>query len=191
MAMATGCLHGSVDQRRDTVSFFASISTTSADVYEVHVDHAVAGRDASLRLAAERNVGDKLAGVGIDDGSIVRIAVEREDLIRRCVIYDGVGIFGGLRLAQDLERLEVEHQDGALVPGRRETMSGLRNDRGAMRAVDASHLAEQLAVVGVDDHEAILPADVKAVARRVRNHVVPGTVTAERVPVRDLILCIG
>src|SRR5258708_22802180 len=28
-AMATGCLHGAVDQRRDTVAVFASISTTS------------------------------------------------------------------------------------------------------------------------------------------------------------------
>ena len=29
MAMATGCLHGAVDQRRATVAVFASISTTS------------------------------------------------------------------------------------------------------------------------------------------------------------------
>src|SRR5436190_19309336 len=28
-AMATGCLHGAVDQRRETVAAFASISTTS------------------------------------------------------------------------------------------------------------------------------------------------------------------
>ena len=29
MAIATGCLHGAVDQRRATVAVFASISTTS------------------------------------------------------------------------------------------------------------------------------------------------------------------
>jgi len=29
IAIATGCLHGAVDQRRRTVAFLASISTTS------------------------------------------------------------------------------------------------------------------------------------------------------------------
>jgi len=42
MAMATGCVHGAVDQRRATVAVFASIFNHLARVGEIRVHPAVA-----------------------------------------------------------------------------------------------------------------------------------------------------
>ena len=61
---ATGCLHGAVDQRRTTASFFASISTTSLLSVMFAYYHPVAGRRAILGLVAERDVRDDLPARG-------------------------------------------------------------------------------------------------------------------------------
>ena len=56
-----------------------------------------------------------------------------------------------------------------------------------MRAVDARDFAEELAVCLVDDHHAILPADEHTVLRRVGNDIVPASIAADGIGVRDSI----
>ena len=51
--------------------------------------------------------------------------------------------------------------------------------RGPVRALDAGDLAEQRAVVFVDHHHAILPADEQPVIRRIGHDVVPAAVAAQ------------
>ena len=103
----------------------------------------------------------------------MRVAIEREHAIRRRVVDDGVGIFGRRNPAERLERLQIEHHDRLVVAGGRESVAAAIGERRAVRAVDARHFAEQLAVILVDDHHAILPADEQAMIRRIGNDVVP------------------
>ena len=49
-----------------------------------------------------------------------------------------------------------------------------------MRAVDPGDLAEERAVVLVDHHHAILPADEQPMIRRIGHDVVPAAVAADR-----------
>ena len=86
-----------------------------AGVREVRVHLAVAGGDAVLRLAAQVDVRHQLSGRRIDDRRRVRVAVECEHAIRRRVVDDRVGILGRVDLAEGLERLQVEHDHGAVV----------------------------------------------------------------------------
>ena len=155
-------------------------------VSEVRVDLAVDRRRAVLGLPAERDVGHELP-CGIDHRRRVRIAVEGEYAIGRRVVDDRVGILRRRDAAERLVGLQIEHDDVAAVSRRRETVSGLRRDRGAVRAVDVLHLAEQLSVAGVDDHHAILPSDEHAMVRRIRDDVVPAALAAENPGVRNAI----
>ena len=123
----------------------------------------------------------------IDHRRRVRVAVEGEHAVRRGVVDDRVGILGGRNAAEHLERLQIEHDDRLVVARRRESVPGGRRDRRAVRAVDAGDFAEQLAVVLVDDHHAILPADEQTVIRRIGHDVVPAAVAAERVGLGDVI----
>ena len=75
-----------------------------ARVGEIRVHLAVAGRDAVFGFAAERNVRDQRAGLRIDDRRGVRVAIEREHAVRRAVVDDRVGVFGGRNPAEHLER---------------------------------------------------------------------------------------
>ena len=74
---------------------------------------------------------------------------------------------------------------GAVVARRREPATGSLDDRDAMRAVDASDLAEEFAVGHVDDHDTILPANEDAVLRGIGHDVVPASGSADRIRVRD------
>src|SRR6185295_12400346 len=56
---------------------------------------------------------------------------------------------------------------------------------GAVRALNAGHLAEQPAAVFIDDHHPILAADEQPMCRRVWHDVIPAAVTTEHVGVRD------
>ena len=117
----------------------------------------------------------------------MRIAIEREHAIGCGVVDDRVGVLSRVNASELLERLEIEHHDRLVVPGRREAVPALRRDRGAVRAVDAGHLAEQLAVVLIDNHHTILASDEHTVVRRIGNDVVPAALSAEDVGVRDAI----
>jgi len=61
------------------------------------------------------------------------------------------------------------------------------NDKGAVRAVDAANLSEQLSRVFVDDHHAVLAADEQPVIRGVGHHVVPAAIASDVVGVRNFI----
>ena len=64
-------------------------------------------------------------------------------------------------------------------------------DRGAVRAVDAADLAQQRAVVFVDNHHAILAGDEHAVIRWIGHDVVPTAVASEGVGVGDVVGRLG
>ena len=55
--------------------------------------------------------------------------------------------------------------------------------RGSVRALNAGDFAEQLAVVFIDDHHAILPRDKQTVIRWIGHDVIPAPVPAQRVAV--------
>ena len=56
-----------------------------------------------------------------------------------------------------------------------------------MRALDAHHLAEETAVVGIDDHHAIGPSDVHPVFVMRRDDVVPAAVPAKVIRMSDVV----
>jgi hypothetical protein len=59
--------------------------------------------------------------------------------------------------------------------------------RGSVRTVDASNLAEQRPAVFIDDHHAILPGDKQTVIGWIGHEVVPSPVPAQRVGVGDAV----
>src|SRR5258706_544641 len=117
MAMATGCLHGAVDQRLATAAVLASISTTSL----VSVRFAY-----TLPSPAEPPYSD-LPPSGIfvirvpASGSITveecasPLSVKCKDAVRCTVVDDCVGILGGRDPPEYLESLQIEHDHGLVV----------------------------------------------------------------------------
>ena len=111
-------------------------------------------------------------GLRIDHRRGVRVAIEREDAVRRAVVDDRVGVFGGRDPAEHLEGLQIEHDHRLVVARGGESVPGRRRQRGSVRALDAGDFAEQRPAVFVDHHHAILPADEQTVIRRIGHDVV-------------------
>jgi len=58
---------------------------------------------------------------------------------------------------------------------------------GSVRALDAGDFAEQSPAVLIDDHHAVLPRDKKTMIRRIRDYVIPTSVTAQSVGVGHVV----
>jgi len=158
-------------------------------VGDVGVDLAITGGDGVFRLAAECDVGDGLAGGGINDGGGSSVAVHGEDAVGGSVVDGGIGVFLGRGAADDFEGLEVEHGDGLVLRGRSEAVGG--RDGGAVGAVDVVDLADELAGVFIDNHKVGAAGDEDAVRRGVGNDVVPAAFAAEDAGVGDLVGAVG
>ena len=115
------------------------------------------------------------------------VTVECEHAVRCRIVNDRVGVLGGGDAAQHLKGGRVEHDDRAVVAGRREAVVRRLDERHAVGSVNVADLAEQLPVVLIHDHDAILPRNEHAVARRVRDDVVPAAFPAQDERVRDLV----
>ena len=118
----------------------------------------------------------------------MRITVEREHAVRHRVVDDRVGVLGGRDAAQHLQRGRVEHDDRAIVARGREAVVRRIHQRHAVSPVNIMDLAEQLPVVLVHDHDAILPRDEHAMPRRIRDNVVPAALASQDKRVRDRVL---
>src|SRR5689334_7439952 len=106
------------------------------------------------------------------------VAVEGEDLVRRRVVNDRIRILGGVHAPEHAEGLEIEHEDRAILTGGREPMIRFWRQGRAVRALDASHLAEQLSRLLIDHHDPILAPDEEAMCRGVRYDVIPRAVAS-------------
>ena len=185
MAMETGCLHGAVDQRRETVAVFASISTTSlmsvrfAYTLPSPADAPYSGLPPSGMLVIS------FPAARVDHRRGVGVAIQREDAIRRAVVDDRIGILGGRDAAESLEGFQIEHDHGLVVTRGGEAMTRGGRHRGSMRAVYAGDFAKQFPAVFIDDHHAILPGDKQTVIGRVGHDVVPTAVPTQGVGVAD------
>src|SRR5207248_6956121 len=102
--------------------------------------------------------------------------IQRKDAVRGLVEQNRVGILGGGNAAEDLETLQVEHQNGGVVAGCGETMAAAFGESGSVGAVEAGDLAEQLSRVFVDNHDAVLARDKQPVTGRIRDDIVPAAV---------------
>jgi len=109
MAIDTGCLHGAVGQRRETVAVLASISTTSLMSVRFAYHLAVARGYAVLRFPAQRKIGDQGSRARIDYGRGVRIAVQGEHPVRSAVVDNRIGVLRRRNPAERLVSLQVEH----------------------------------------------------------------------------------
>ena len=143
MAMATGCLHGAVDQRRDTVAVFASISTTSLVSVRFAYTLPSPAEAPYSGLPPSGMFVISVPGLRIDHRRGVRVAIQCEDAVRGAVVEDRIGIFGGRDPAQHFEGLQIEHDHGLVVTRGGESMPGGFRQGGSMRALDAGDFAEQ------------------------------------------------
>ncbi len=80
--------------------------------------------------------------------------------------------------ADGLERLEVEDDHRAAFAARGEAPVEVRHERRAVTPVQAGHLADGLAVLGVDDLHAVGARHVEAVRGWVYRGVIPATLAA-------------
>src|SRR6185437_3094466 len=104
---------------------------------EVDVHLAVSIAHAELGLCAQVYGADVPPTGSVKDARRLRITIEREDVLRRWIEQDAVGILGGPGFPQHGEGLEVEHHDRAVAPRSREAMARRKVECHAVCAVDA------------------------------------------------------
>src|SRR2546423_575640 len=84
-------------------------------VFDIDEDGAFAVGDGEFGAAAEVYGADDAAGLGVNDGGTVGIAVHDEDAFGGGIVKDGVGVLIGFGFAGDLEGLQIENDDFALA----------------------------------------------------------------------------
>lgn len=117
----------------------------------------------------------------------MRIAVEREQVRGDRIIENGVRVRSGFSALQHLERLQVEHEDGAVAAGSREPVSRGICECHPVGAVQPGDLCRHAPAVGVDDHDPVLTRDEQVVADGIECQVVPAAVSAQGVTVCHVI----
>src|SRR6185437_5841590 len=158
---------------------------------EIHVQPALPVADAEFRLGAEVDRADVLPARRIDDAGGLRVAVEREDVLRRRIVEYRVIIVRGVRATQDLEGPEVEHHDGTVASRCREAVARALGEGNAMRAVQSRDLLQHLAGSRVHHHHAVLPCNEQPVTDSVERQIVPAAITAECEGVLDMVARAG
>ena len=108
-------------------------------------------------------------------------------MLRGRIVDDGVGVFSRADLEQGFIGLGVEHHDGAVVAGSRESATDVRDDRCAMRAIDSPNFSDHPAVIHVDHRHPVLPCDEQPMIGRVGDHIVPTAFAADGVGVSDRV----
>ena len=125
-------------------------------VYQVDENFPLAIGREELGLAAQLDGGVGLAGLGVDvrrDGDHhAGIPAGHQDLAAGRVVDDPVGIVGGLDLAEHLEALQVENDDGAVLAVRDEAAAGAGNEGHAVVALLTGDIGNALARGGVQHH---------------------------------------
>src|SRR5215470_11204802 len=100
------------------------------------------------------------------------ITVKREDSIRNRVIDYGISILSSRNAAEDLECVEVEHDDRSILTRSGKTVTGMFNHRDPVRTIDACDFTEQLAIIFVHHHHTVLATDENPVVWGVGDDIV-------------------
>ena len=148
-------------------------------VFDVHEDVALAIADGELRLSFQRNRAHDFA-IAIEDRGVLAAAIEREYVLRRRIVEDGVGIVAGdLHFGDRRQIAEIEnrHRAGAAVAD--EAAAQIGRDGDAVHAFGLGDRADDFLMIEVHDLDAIAVRNVQPSCGAVDSEVIPAAVTSD------------
>src|SRR5262245_12765189 len=153
-------------------------------VVEIDEDLPFAIRHGELGTSAERDGADYFAarGVyyrrgGVGGGAC---AIERENVARRRIIKNRVRIPAGFRLADGLERFEIEDRHRRIPAVAGEAAIQPRRERDTMYAVGAGNLADDFVFVHINHYHLGRVRDVEPARRAIHREIIPAAGAADR-----------
>src|ERR1017187_7106419 len=141
-------------------------------VFQVDVDISSAVSDGEFRSPAQLDGPQHGATLGIDHGGGVGVSLLAKYPLRGRVVNYGVGVVVGLRLTDHLEGLQLENNYFSLGTVGDESPAQLARDGHSMILFQARDVADQAAIIGVDDFNLRATRQVNAPRRRVHRNIV-------------------
>src|ERR1700719_185336 len=141
-------------------------------VLDIDVDGALAVGDGELGPAIQVDGSHGIATLGVDYGRVVWVAIHGKDALRRRIVDDAIRILVGLRLTESLERLQIEDDDFSLRAVGDESAAELGGNGDAVVLFQAGDVADDGAVVGVENFDLRAVGEIDAAGSRIDGDVV-------------------
>jgi hypothetical protein len=152
-------------------------------IVDIHVGAALAVGGEEFRFAAEVDLGDWLAGFGIDaridHDQLPGVAAGHEDAVAGWIVDRAIGIVIGGDAAQQFVRFQVEDLHDAFFAVGDEAAPGGGYQGDAVIAFGSGNIRDDFAGGGVDHHGVRRAGEVEKFAGFIERGVIPAAVTAD------------